>query len=390
MGSLGGPSIVTSGLSIHLDAGNIKSYPGVETVNLTASGGLIGMSGITLTLISNDGVWKKYSMAGTFTGGTYPYIMYLTSVSFTGGLSYSTKCTIRTNVPSKFNYFGTQGINYVNQPMTNNGVRSSVTNSDGSFTVSNVGFIYTSTTTQTGYLLTNPIDGTVFSASTDFVWIKDLQIEQKSYTTPFINGTRGTTVATRGGWSDRSGNVNHGQMSNVPTYSSLKGGSIVFDGISNYVAISKNLDITTAFTIEYALSIRQLPTTGQYFYNFANTAGYQNNGIYGEFGVGYFALCIINTIGSAAAVYIFDHVINKPYHVTVTYENRTLKGYVDGVLRNTAALAFDPTNNTSGTTKLGAGFSYSPINMYLFRNYSRALSATEVLQNYNATKSRFI
>ena len=76
--------------------------------------------------------------------------------------------------------------------------------------------------------------------------------------------------------------------------------------------------------------------------------------------------------------------------MTVTYENRTLKGYVNGVLRNTAALAFDPTNNTSGITKLGGYFSYSPINMNLFRNYRRALSAAEVLQNYNATKTRFI
>lgn len=196
-------------------------------------------------------------------------------------------------------------------------------------------------------------------------------------------------------WYDRAGSlnggvVNNGTLVNSPTFDSANKGSLVFNGTNNYVSISKNIDIATTFTIEYILLIRQLPTTGQYFYNFANTAGYQSNGVYGEFGVGYFSLCSINTTGSGAAVYIFDHVINTPYHVTATYENRTLKGYVNGVLRNTIALAFDPTNNTSGITKLGAGFSYSPINMYLFRNYNRALSSTEVLQNYNATKSRFI
>ena len=36
-----------------------------------------------------------------------------------------------------------------------------------------------------------------------------------------------------------------------------------------------------------------------------------------------------------------------------------------------------------------AGDSYNSANMYSFRMYNRALTAEEVLQNYNATKTRF-
>jgi len=198
-------------------------------------------------------------------------------------------------------------------------------------------------------------------------------------------------------WYDLSISGNIGTLSSGVTYNYLNGGSLNFNGISDFVSINTNLNISTEFTIEYVLLIKQLPTTGQYFYNFFNGAGYQINGIYGEFGVGdgnfkYFSLCTLNAFRLSASVYIFDHVINTIYYVSVTYQNRTLKGYVNGVLRSTSNLTFDPENNTSGITRLASASNnslFSPINMYSFKYYNRALSLSEVLQNYNAAKSRF-
>ena len=197
-------------------------------------------------------------------------------------------------------------------------------------------------------------------------------------------------------WYDLSIGGNIGTLSSGVTYNYSNGGSLNFNGVNDFVRIITNLNISTEFTLEYVLLIKQLPTTGQYFYNFFNCAGYRVNGIYGEFGVGinvkYFSLCNINASGLSAFVEITDHVINTIYYVSVTYQNRTLKGYVNGVLRGTSVLNFDPENNTSGITKLATGaysYNYSPINMYSFKYYNRALSASEVLQNYNATKSKF-
>jgi hypothetical protein len=197
-------------------------------------------------------------------------------------------------------------------------------------------------------------------------------------------------------WYDLSIGGNIGTLSSGVTYNYSNGGSLNFNGINDFVSINTNLNISTEFTIEYVLLIRQLPTTGQYFYNFFNGGGYRVNGIYGEFGVdssnrNYFVLCNLNASGLNTIVRINDHVINTIYYVSVTYQNRTLKGYVNGVLRDTSVLTFDPLNNTSGITSLSSanGSNFSPINMYSFKYYNRALSLSEVLQNYNAAKSRF-
>ena len=386
MSSLGGPSIVTSGLVLHLDAANVKSFKGEPTVNLVAGGGLVGMSGITLALISTDGVWKKYSMSGTFSGGTYPYIMYVTTNLFTGGLPYSTKCTILTNALYKFNYFGT-GINYVNQPMTNNGVMLSIMNSDDSRTVSRSGFIYTSTTSQTGYLLTNPINGIGFSPSTDFVWIKDLQVEQLSYTTPYVNGTRGTSVETGGGLADRSGSGNNAQILNGPTYNSLNGGSIVFDGTNDYISIPNNTLLnsnSTPFTVEICIKLpSSVPAASQYLYTKLNNSFvlYLYNNLL------YMGKDIVN---DWATVSITSY-LSKVLHITAGWDGTNKFCYFNGVSVVNSIQSTNLIQSTVNNLYIG-GIGTVSFNgsVYFVRNYSRALSTTEVLQNYDATKSRFI
>jgi hypothetical protein len=65
------------------------------------------------------------------------------------------------------------------------------------------------------YFLSRPIEGTVFNPSTDFLYFKDVQAERLPYATPFVNGTRGTTVATGGGVINQSKiNSNNGTISN--------------------------------------------------------------------------------------------------------------------------------------------------------------------------------
>ena len=120
-----GTNIVTDSLVYGYDSGygvadkhtSTRFYPGQPTTNLKSdtqtSGILLGMQGISIAHVGEENGYQKYSMNGTFTGGTYPYIMRLATQSFTGGVKYSVQVKYKTNVPSKFNYFGTQGINSV-------------------------------------------------------------------------------------------------------------------------------------------------------------------------------------------------------------------------------------------------------------------------------------
>jgi hypothetical protein len=382
MAAIKGPNIIKNGLVLALDAANVQSFKGEPTTNIAASGGLGGMSGITLTDLGLEDGWRKYSMSGTFTGGTYPYIMHISGYTFTGGVLYTSKCTVKTNVGFKFNYFGTSGINYVNEPMNNGGTAASIANADGSFTVSRSGFAYTNTTSQLGYLLTNPINNTTFNSSTDFVYIKELQVEQKAYATPFVNGTRGTTVATGGGWADRSGNGNHGELVNGPSFNSSNLGGISFDGVNDRVDVARNLGTLSNYSImfwarrdsENRMPIAARTDTRFYWYG-DNSWFYTHGGVGGEYYYSKPTSIPINTWGCYAVV----------------YNGSNVSIYRQGI--------FQGSQNTSGTANwtdglmLGYWAAAGPyawnglISTVLF--YNIALTATEVLQNYNAIKGRY-
>jgi hypothetical protein len=53
-------------------------------------------------------------------------------------------------------------------------------------------------------------------------------------------------------WTDVSGNINTGTLTNGPTYSSANGGSIVFDGSNDYVLANNtnlnSLSLTSRFS----------------------------------------------------------------------------------------------------------------------------------------------
>ena len=80
-------------------------------------------------------------------------------------------------------------------------------------------------------------------------------------------------------------------------------------------------------------------------------------------------------------------------YVSGTYDNsaQEIKTYINGVLRatrsNTPSINYSVNDRRISPTIYGGG----PVNnkIALVRQYSRALSATEILQNYNAQKSRF-
>lgn len=396
MGQRYGGKIVTDGLILCLDAHDAKSYAGEPTTNLLGSNDnpLNGMSNITLTKIETqaDG-WIKYSMSGTFTGGTYPYMSYIDTVSFTGGTAYTSRAMIKTNVESKFNYFGSTGISYVNQPKDAEGTsRSVVTEENGLnvYTVSREGFIYTSTTSQRGYLYTNPINNTTFNSSTDFMWIKNVQVEQKTYPTPWTYTSRSAT----NGWKDRTTNNNHGTLTNMigTGASHYRDGQVImpvansyldFDGSDDYVTVSvtgtKTVEVwfnpdTTSGTnvlygpyangrdnwLDFSTTVRLLATESADTNNFTITGGSISTGNW------YQAVAIID--GTTATLYL------NGSQVATTTKTFTIGSW----------------SGNADIGKRGAlSQNYANAQIALVRVYNKALTAAEVLSNYNTTKGRF-
>jgi hypothetical protein len=90
---------------------------------------------------------------------------------------------------------------------------------------------------------------------------------------------------------------------------------------------------------------------------------------------------------------------NAWYHMVITYNGTTLKGYINGAEVASASVTYDSPHDDGLTvqhllwgagnaTNMGDGTYYNG-NMAEIRTYSDALTAPEVLANYNATKSRY-
>jgi hypothetical protein len=187
-------------------------------------------------------------------------------------------------------------------------------------------------------------------------------------------------------WKDVSGNGNTGTLINGATYSAATG-SITFNGTNQYGTTSTNNFATGPNSKSLQVWFKQnVSGTVDVIYGYGNFVAGQ------FFGVFYNASNRIVFWGWDASDYITSYTIstNVWYNVAITYINPTVYIYVNGYLigqnnytANTVATYSMIGVNTSGPANYLHG------NIANVQVYNRALSAAEVLQNYNAQKSRF-
>ena len=191
-------------------------------------------------------------------------------------------------------------------------------------------------------------------------------------------------------WTDISRNNNNGTLTNGPTFSSANLGSIVFDGVDDYVETACALNTIRAYNSSTEFTIKlPLYSGGQRCILSYRSAGtmYIGKGSSGIF-------VYYNTLNNPA--YTVGNIPDGSIaHCVVTCDatNNLLSTYINGVLAGSVSrTGWSATYNVT----LGLGFDlsggtneYMLGNMYLFRHYNKVLSAAEVLQNYNATKTRY-
>lgn len=218
-------------------------------------------------------------------------------------------------------------------------------------------------------------------------------------------------------WNDLSGNNNTGTLTNGPTFSSNDGGSIVFDGTNDYIECGSNSSIVNVsnnneFTVEAFVKWNTVPTAGYGQYIMANvnptngppnlTGGFQlgyTPGGYGFTFATYGNNSAINGSGSFEGVSSnsFVPVANNWYHMTGLKLNTGYFGYVNGIL---VASYLTTSKGGSAPTSLKLGLRERDLNgnqgqFYFNGNissakiYNRGLTSSEIIQNYNATKTRF-
>ena len=208
-------------------------------------------------------------------------------------------------------------------------------------------------------------------------------------------------------WSDISKTGDNGTLVNGPTFDSANNGSIVFDGVDDYVNFSELTPANTLNTFSFGLwfspAITITPGSLATFsmlmeaqdQRFASSR--PDNYIYfltnGELLFATFTPT--NNVVSLQTTWSSD----EWYQVFCTYEPITgeKKLFINGELENSVTGVTGNYFNTFTHFGLGAYNApsiFSPTNAFNgnisnFKIYNRTLSDEEILQNYNATRSRF-
>jgi hypothetical protein len=184
-------------------------------------------------------------------------------------------------------------------------------------------------------------------------------------------------------WNDLSGNNNSGSLINGPTFNSDNGGSIVFDAVDDYATgftSFTNIDNWSLCVWVYPTNVTNLQTVLQSSnYSIQIQSGFICYHYPNVFSPGV-------TTSSGITVNIWTNVV-------LLRENGTLKCYKNGQLGNGNITTSNP---FPGSGQYTLAQYVPPTEPYRYSGrisnaqiYSKALSATEITQNYNAAKSRF-
>jgi hypothetical protein len=199
-------------------------------------------------------------------------------------------------------------------------------------------------------------------------------------------------------WTDLSGRGNTGTLTNGPTYSSANGGYIVFDGTDDYaVTAATSINLTGNHTICGFISpgFASSSNVGSAIFDFSNSDGssrsylrWENSslGFYWDMSGGpavgarttsspsfnansWIYVCLSYTYGSNAQMYINGNP------VSTTQINA---GNLPVVANQSIKIGFGVVNNYYWNGKIS-----------IIQLYTRALSAAEISQNFNALRGRF-
>ena len=200
------------------------------------------------------------------------------------------------------------------------------------------------------------------------------------------NGTFTLTSGDTTTWYDLSGNNRTATLTNGPLFSSSNGGILVFDGSNDYAIVPSGGSYSEYTFMFFCKWISDTASGSRIFGCDAfdtytifipSNVGFHYNQVAGS----------TTTISSGANI-----GLGTWCHVAVTVSTLSSMAYIyiNGTLRNGSNAI--PYINLSGNLFLGSQYSsslFANCNIAAFQLYNRVLSATEILQNYNATKTRF-
>jgi len=217
------------------------------------------------------------------------------------------------------------------------------------------------------------------------VYVDNFQVELKSHATPFVDGTRSATQ----GLIDRTGNTTI-DLSDVSFDSNAQ---MTFDGTDDYIsAASFDMGTPTEITVECVIRFNGSLDSADRKVMHYNKSGGTN------------AVFQLRKGDSNSRLYYQAHNGSQWYtmtdtdaiesdtwaHFIITHSGTSAIMYKNGVQSATATMGnLEWTNANDLLIGYRTNSEYWKGDIAIMKIYNKALTSTEVLQNYKSTKSRF-
>ena len=367
------PKIITDGLVFMYDTDDGKSYKGEPTTNLNT---------FTLSDSGTDG--SGQSSVGTRTVITDNYVRIVDVASNTRqthvitGLTASTTYTVSimykklVGTPTfRFQIQDYSGSSYLRTIKFTNTSEIGIQDKEG-WQLASWTFTLGSDANAVRVWYQDGADYTTYTHSFE---LQNPQLEAKSHATQFVNGTRSVTE----GLLDLTNNATI-NLSNVSFDSNAQ---MVLDGTDDTIntgLFSGRNPATDPFTIEAV--VKSNTTSGNRMWVDAT-----NNGTNQRLYCAYAATGTGNPMGIQGSGWSSSGVNDTDYHhYIIVMDGSVARLYNNGEAHSTR----NYTSYQIQALNIGGRNSYRWLgDIPIFKLYNRALTAAEVLQNFNATKSRF-
>jgi hypothetical protein len=187
-------------------------------------------------------------------------------------------------------------------------------------------------------------------------------------------------------WYDLSGNSNNGTLINNPAFNSANSGSIVWDGVDDYVNTGKTATQLGFYDANYTMEAWVYPTDlSNDRTMFGTDQGGFRTGLHLIFRGGNIYQGHYASDFNAGTV-----TVNNWYQIVYTFNasNGACQIFKNSVSQGTGTISsFIGTTNVL-IARWGIGTNFIG-NGGIYRIYNRVLSSSEISQNYNAQKGRF-
>ena len=403
MSCAAGPDIKEDGLVLALDGGNNKSHSSNRFISYGS--GLITQD-ISFQ-VNGNGTFQRVA-AGTVIGG---YVVKTTDVVYSYALG-SNGCHYHGNsAPIPTGSYATFSFDYLVTGATTYPITDYLANFENYGGGALGGSVATANSLQNVWQRRTFTSGPTASAGTQAmflypgscggrladsgtIYFRNPKVEWTNVDTGDGNFSSMPNVTT---WYDMSGNGNNGTLTNTPYYimgSNNINNYISFDGVDDYITTAN-----TTISGSQTFSVWAMVTGGVSLHGILTQHNYASTA---NFGINKTGNKLAPSIGYTNGTREYDNKITNftitndvIFNAVLVYNSSENKiyWYINGQLDSSYTLSATPksTNYPIGLGRWDAGYGdyYFNGRIYSGNIHNRALTATEIQQNFNANRSRY-